>query len=82
MTPLWWEITSACAFGWAVTVLPLMKLLGRKDVISICHPPSAALTAQGLVLWAAGTTVTGTILSFAAGLAAMAVVARIQWRHQ
>jgi hypothetical protein len=80
MSTAWWLITSAAAFGWAATVLPLTKLLGRKDVLSVCHPPSAALTAQGLVLWLAGITVTGTVLSFAAGLAAMAAVARIQWR--
>jgi hypothetical protein len=82
MSTAWWLITSASAFGWAVTVIPLIRLLGARDVMSICQPPGAALTAQALVLWADGTTVTGACLSFAAGLAAMAVTARIQWRKK
>jgi hypothetical protein len=77
----WWLITSASAFGWAVTVIPLIRLLATRDVITICRPPGAALTAQALVLWGAGTSVTGTCLSFAAGLAAMAVSVKIQGGH-
>jgi hypothetical protein len=76
----WWLITSAAAFGWAATVIPLLRPLGARHAAAICQPPAAALTAQGLVLWGAGTSVTGTCLSFAAGLAAMAVAMRIQWR--
>ena len=81
MTASWWLITSAAAFGWAVTTVPLMRLLGARDAVTISQPPGAALTAQALVLWGAGTSVTGTCLSFAAGLAAMALTAKIQGRR-
>jgi hypothetical protein len=81
MSTTWWLITSAAAFGWAVTVIPLIRLLGGEHVIRISQAPGAALMAQGLVLWGTSTSVTGTCLSFAAGLAAMAVSVKIQRRH-
>jgi hypothetical protein len=82
MSTAWWLITSAAAFGWAATILPLLPQVGASHVIALSRPPGAALTAQALVLWGAGTSVTGTVLSFAAGFAVMAVAARIQRRRE
>ena len=82
MSTYWWLITSSAAFGYAVTVIPLLRPLGAREVTSISHAPTAALIAQALVLWGAGTSVTGVLLSFAAGAVAAAVVARIQWKEQ
>jgi len=81
MTAAWWLITSATAFGWAVTLIPIARPLGAHRSLDICREPMAALTVQAVVLWLAGTTVTGTCLSFAAGLAAMAIVMKLRGRQ-
>jgi hypothetical protein len=78
MTSTWLVITSAAAFGYLVTALPLAHVLGRRHVIDISREPLAALTVQAIALWISGTSAAGASISIAAGFAAMFIVMKLR----
>ena len=81
MTP-WLVITTASAFGYAATLLPLLRTVGVKHAADISREPLLALTVQGGVLWLTGTTMTGALVSVAAGLLAMFIGMKIRSRSE
>lgn len=76
MTGTWLAITSAAAFGWAVTAWPVLRRYGQHELLSLSRVPTVATLVQAIVLWAAGTGTAGWAGSIAAGITAAAITSR------
>ena len=80
MTPLWWEITGAAAFG-QVTLVWSLREAGPFELLRLTRDPGLALLVQAVALLLLGTSATGIALSFAFGAGTLLVAGRLH-RHR
>jgi hypothetical protein len=80
MSTAWWEITSAVAFGGFVLWWPLYRQFGVH--LGQGAGPGMAALVQAVVLWLAGTSFGGVMISLIAGGAVLPAVMRAERWHR